>query len=111
MNRKLFENFGRIGGRKRARKLSPERRSEIATHAARARWKKNEKQQSLMPSVRFSALSLEEHAYLEEILLDGGLADWKRIYESSQFTTVSSAWCRNDDPAGRRERQVKRRYR
>lgn len=32
------QNGGRIGGRRRAEKLSPERRSEIARTAAMARW-------------------------------------------------------------------------
>ena len=36
--------LGRLGGKKggkaRAKKLTPERRSEIATNAARARWKR-----------------------------------------------------------------------
>lgn len=31
---------GRIGGLKRAAKLSPERRAEVAKKAARARWRK-----------------------------------------------------------------------
>jgi hypothetical protein len=34
-----------------------------------------------MPSVRFGAPSLEEPAYLEEVLVEGGLRDWKMIYE------------------------------
>lgn len=33
---------GKIGGRRRAESLSPERRSEIARAAAAARWKKQE---------------------------------------------------------------------
>lgn len=31
--------MGRIGGIKRAKRLAPERRQEIAKHAAEARWK------------------------------------------------------------------------
>lgn len=81
MNKKPFVNFGRIGGRTRARNLSPDRRSEIAARAARIRWKNAGMHQSLMPSVRFTAPSLDEPAYLEEVLLEGGLRDWRRIIE------------------------------
>ena len=78
MNRQFFRESGRRGGRSRANKLSPERRSEIAARAARARWK--------VPrlgweSVRFKAPDLTNPAYLEEILLEGSLRDWRPIYE------------------------------
>lgn len=33
---------GRVGGRARADSLTPEQRSEIARHAAEARWKKSD---------------------------------------------------------------------
>ena len=67
-----------MGGEKRARNLSPERRSEIASRAARARWKRPD---LMMKSVRFDAPSLDDPTYLEEVLLDGSLDDWNRIYE------------------------------
>lgn len=35
----------------------------------------------MMESVRFDAPSLEDPAYLEEVLLDGSLGDWSRIYK------------------------------
>jgi hypothetical protein len=38
--REYFREQGRIGGNKRKRTLSPERRSELARIAAQARWKK-----------------------------------------------------------------------
>lgn len=38
--RDYFAKFGRKGGQATARKLTPERRSEIARKAAEARWKK-----------------------------------------------------------------------
>lgn len=81
MNRKLFEEFGRMGGRTRARNLSPGRRSEIAARAARIRWKNTGVHQTLMPSVRFNEPNLYEPAYLEEVLLEGGVGDWRRIIE------------------------------
>lgn len=34
-----------------------------------------------MPSTRFSTPSLQEPAYLEEVLLEGGLREWRQIYE------------------------------
>lgn len=37
---------GKIGGRARAEKLSPERRSEIAREAAKARWGKASNKQT-----------------------------------------------------------------
>lgn len=37
---RLAEEFGRVGGRVRSQKLSPERRREIAAIAARARWQR-----------------------------------------------------------------------
>ena len=77
----IFRDFGRLGGQKRARNLSPERRLEIASRAARARWKKAGKPESLMPSVRFDTPSLEDPAYLEEALAEGGIRDWRMIYE------------------------------
>jgi hypothetical protein len=42
----FFRKQGRIGARKRAANLSPERRQEIARHAATARWAKNEEKAS-----------------------------------------------------------------
>ncbi len=75
MRKSFFKASGRRGGQKRARNLSPERRSEIASRAANARWKKPHK------SVRFDAPSLDDPTYLEEVLLEGSLDDWNRIYE------------------------------
>lgn len=34
-----------------------------------------------MESVRFNGPFLEEPAYLEEVLLEGTLEDWRKIYE------------------------------
>jgi hypothetical protein len=43
--REFFREQGRIGGNKRNRTLSPERRSELARIAAKARWKKRSEPQ------------------------------------------------------------------
>ncbi len=48
----------------------------------------------MMESVRFDEVSLEDPAYLEEVLLDGSLDDWKQIYEEISdrpFGAVASA--------------------
>jgi hypothetical protein len=41
--REYFVRQGRIGGKKRNEKMSPERRSELATIASRARWSKSKR--------------------------------------------------------------------
>jgi hypothetical protein len=40
--REFFRRKGKIGARKRMKVLSPEQRTEIARHAAQARWKKHQ---------------------------------------------------------------------
>jgi hypothetical protein len=40
--REMGSRGGKIGGKARASKLSPEKRAEIAQMAAKSRWKKNE---------------------------------------------------------------------
>jgi hypothetical protein len=75
----FFEESGRLGGRTRARNLSPERRSEIASRAASARWKRPHGE--MMKSVRLNTPDLADPAYLEEVLLEGSLRDWRRVYE------------------------------
>lgn len=77
--KKLFENWGKAGGIKRKKNLSPGRRALIATHAANARWGKREPFFS-MPSVRLDQACWEDPVYLEEILEEGGLEDWRRLY-------------------------------
>jgi hypothetical protein len=44
--REFFAKQGSIGGKKRTRQLSPERRAEIARKAATARWAKKAKKDS-----------------------------------------------------------------
>jgi hypothetical protein len=41
----ILKELGRIGGKARAKKLSGERRSEVARIAARARWDKRGQQE------------------------------------------------------------------
>ena len=91
MKKRFFRESGRRGGRIRARNLSPERRSEIASRAARARWNGPP---PIMKSVRFEPADLANPAYLEEVLLEGSLHDWRGIYEeiaNRPFGTVAQA--------------------
>lgn len=77
---RFFEECGRRGGKKRAARLSPMKRSAIAARAAQARWKKNLEGSPLMASVRFDHPRLDAPAYVEEVLSEGSLEDWRQIY-------------------------------
>lgn len=77
--KKMFENWGRAGGEKRKKNLSPGRRAFIATQAAHARWGRGELSFS-MPSVRLDQARWEDPVYLEEILEEGELEDWRVLY-------------------------------
>ena len=92
-NRSFFENCGRRGGKKRARQLLPEVRASIASHAARVRWKK-EVHTPPFSSIRFEKPNLENPTYLEELLCEGSLRDWKVLYRKiadRPFGSVSEA--------------------
>lgn len=75
-----FARWGRRGGRARARRLSPLRRSAIAAQAARTRWHGSQARRA-MPSVRLVAANWEDPVYLEEVLAEGSLADWRLLYQ------------------------------
>lgn len=79
-NIRSFQEYGRSGGKKRARHLSSERRSAIAAHAAKVRWKRSDSKNSLL-SVRFDFPQLGSPAFLEEMLVEGTLSDWRQIYQ------------------------------
>lgn len=94
MEKGFFRKSGRRGGRARARKLSPERRSEIAAKAARARWGGSP---PMMRSVRFEAVDLANPAYLEEVLLEGSMRDWRDVFSeisNRPFGDVAQALAR-----------------
>lgn len=76
----FFKACGQKGGKARARHLSAARRSAIAARAAHVRWKKPVEGTSLMPSIRIENPALDNPAYVEEILCEGSLEDWKAIY-------------------------------
>ncbi len=75
-----FKRWGRQGGRKRARVISPSRRSAIAVQAARSRWAKESNGVPPMPSVRLLTPNWDDPVYLEEALSDGGLVEWTELY-------------------------------
>lgn len=79
--RGYFERWGRRGGQARARRLSPQRRSAIASRAAAARWETASPAPFGMASVRFEAPRYDEPAYLEELLMEGSLKDWRGLYQ------------------------------
>ncbi|MBI2336423.1 MAG: hypothetical protein HYU97_06640 [Deltaproteobacteria bacterium] len=74
----IFQNWGKQGGKIRARQLSAERRRAIAVQGAHARWGK--KAHLLPPSVRLSKLEWNNPVYLEEILSEGSLEAWRELY-------------------------------
>lgn len=78
--REYFEHWGRQGGERRTKRLSAGRRSLIASHAARIRWGKPERLTKYMPSVRLQAAGWGDPVYLEEILTQGGVEEWRRLY-------------------------------
>lgn len=75
-----FKKWGRQGGRKRARAIPRSRRSAIASQAARSRWASPAKASESMSSIRLSHPDWEDPVYLEEILAEGGLPEWKELY-------------------------------
>lgn len=76
--RDFFRKCGRRGGRIRARRLAPARRSAIAARAAGVRW--DREALALMQSVRLDRSLLEDPVYLEELLQEGSLSDWRTVY-------------------------------
>lgn len=81
-NRALFVDWGRRGGRKRARRLSLFKRSEIASRAAKARWQKSTPVSGPFLSVRLVTTELHHPTYLEEILTEGTLDHWSTLYQN-----------------------------
>lgn len=77
--RKLFEEWGRSGGRKRARRLAASERRRISERAAHARWGAAH---SFLSSVRLENPKLSDPTYLEEILSYGTWKEWHGIYWS-----------------------------
>lgn len=109
---KVFARWGRSGGQLRAKRLSSSQRSQIASQAARARWKSKAASASEGHlSIRLRSVNWKNPVYLEEILSDGKIADWRvlyrqiaefpfgetadvllRVLESTQIYGVTSLW-------------------
>lgn len=79
--RERFREYGAIGGRRRARSLTPERRRAIARRAATARWIRR----------RFGVARFEEAGLPGGELIDAGLADLAETRESPESLAVSLA--------------------
>lgn len=77
---KAFARWGRSGGQLRAKRLSSSERSLIASKAARARWATNPAPSAEHPSVRLQQADWANPVYLEEILSDGSVSDWRALY-------------------------------
>lgn len=79
--RLLFANYGRKGGLKRSDSISGLKRTLIAQQAAKARWDKHSPiTKQLMPSIRFNESALSNPTFLEELLEEGSLDDWRILY-------------------------------
>lgn len=76
---KAFQEWGKGGGKKRAKNLSFSRRRAIARHAAQVRWGLQDRGETPMPSVRLKETLWEDPVYLEEVLSHGNLRDWKEL--------------------------------
>ena len=77
--KRLFKKWGKEGGERRTKILSPGQRRSIASQAAQARWGKKNPDPS-MTSVRLQTPSWEDPVYLEEVLSFGSLGEWRRLY-------------------------------
>jgi hypothetical protein len=77
---RFFKRCGQRGGKLRKERLTPSRRSIIATCAAYARWKKPAIDSSSHTSVRLVKADWNDPSYIEEILSDGTLKDWRELY-------------------------------
>lgn len=77
--RRAFAEWGRKGGRARARRVAPARRAAIAALAARSRWRR--KAQPSPDSIRLQHIHWEDPVWLEEVLSDGGPTEWRLLYQ------------------------------
>jgi len=78
-NQSFFKECGRLGGLKRAKGLSASLRIQIASKAAQIRWKN-----PLSPSfssVRLDDPRLHHPVFLEELLTEGSLEEWRSLYQ------------------------------
>jgi hypothetical protein len=81
--RGVFQKWGQEGGEKRARLLPASRKKAIASKAARARWKTKS---PFLKSVRLEQPRFDDPVYLEEILENARLREWKHLYhEVSEY--------------------------
>lgn len=75
----LFAQWGKEGGERRKKALDAGERRAIAVRAAQARW--GERRSDFSPaSVRLNNPSWDDPVFLEEVIADGGLPEWRELY-------------------------------
>lgn len=79
-DRSYFAKCGKSGGLKRARRLSASQRTLIAVKAAKTRWGKKPASPQTFKSIRFDDPQLSNATFIEELLLESSLNDWKLLY-------------------------------
>ncbi len=80
-NLHFFRECGRRGGLKRAKDLSASLRRSIASKAARARWKTRHFSAFSISSVRLKTPRINDPVFLEELLSEGSLEEWRYLYQ------------------------------
>ena len=76
---RAFQQWGKSGGKKRAKNLSSSARQSISGGAAEVRWGQKKTGETPMSSVRLEGAFWADPVYLEEILSHGNLSDWKKL--------------------------------
>lgn len=77
----VSRDWGARGGHTRAKRLSPMQRSLIARQGAHARWQRPANAHKAMPSVRLHSPDWANPVYVEEVLAEGTLHDWRQLYQ------------------------------
>lgn len=79
--RRAFAQWGARGGQARARRLAAPQRRTIAAQAARARWQTAPPSTGDRASIRLNAPYWDDPVYIEELLSEGTLHDWRALYQ------------------------------
>lgn len=78
---RFFEECGRRGGQTRARRLNRLKRSFIAKQAAQSRWQRFRPAPQPFYSVRLQNPAWDDPVFLEEVVSEGGLLEWRELYQ------------------------------
>lgn len=76
--RQAFADWGKKGGRARARNVTPAKRAAIAALAARSRW--GRAKEPAPESIRLQSVRWDDPVWLEEVLSEGSTQNWKLLY-------------------------------